>query len=66
MGMSQIRETRDTVTISSTESLTESKQVRVINSTDETEVKLEQITSDRRSVSGPGARLHCTCFCISR
>ena len=34
----------------------------VINSTDETGKKLLQITSARRSVSGPGARLHSICF----
>jgi hypothetical protein len=45
VGMSQIRETKDTVPTFSTESLTESKYLGVINSTDETGKKLAQITS---------------------
>jgi len=43
--MSHIRETWDTVTIFSTESLTVSKYLGVINSTDETGKKLVKITS---------------------
>ena len=66
VGMSQIWETRDTVTKFSMEILAESKHLGVINSNNETGKKLVQITSARRSVSGPGARLYLICLWISR
>jgi hypothetical protein len=54
VGMSQIRETRDTITKFSAESHSIPKFLGIINSTDKADEKLVQITSARKSVSGPG------------